>query len=265
MFDIKDSYIILFFVIILILWFIYLIYNHKNKMENFENNKNSNIQFLTKDEVFNMLKEDKDNYFGSFTIYDWEVRNAYNKEQYLDKIKESIHELNNEQKERLTKLTKIIDEKIKNVKLPYFNGEKASLIQWNFGYTLGKNYEDGLPHTRNDIIMLGQNTVKQDDKNLMKTLTHEKVHLYQKLYPDDNEKYKEFKGFRRLRRREVNDKIRANPDIDSYIYIDKNGNELKTVYNEKATGLEDTKTYPEDNQSSEHPNEAMAIEIEKMI
>ncbi len=231
-------------------------------MENFENSK---INYLTKEEIYNIFKEDKDNYFSSFSIYDWEVRNVFDKEQYLTKIKESIQELNQEQKERLSNLLQKVDQKLKNIQLSWFNGNNASNINWKIGYTIGKNYEDGLPHTRNDIVILGENTLKQDDKNLIKTLVHEKVHLYQKMYPNDIEKYKEVKKYRRLRRVEENDRIRANPDTDNYIYVNDKGEELKTIYNENATGLEDTKTYPENKQSSEHPNEAMAIEVEKMI
>ncbi len=261
--ELSHKNIIIIIILILIIYLIYFILKDI-KIEKFENGKNK-TQFLTKDELYNIFKEDKDNYFSSFTIYDWEVRNIYDKEQYLNKIKDSIKELNQEQKERLNKLTKKVDEKLKNIKLSWFNGLLASNINWIFGYTIGKNYEDGLPHTRNDIIILGENTLKQTDSKLITTLVHEKVHLYQKFYPDDVEKYKEEKGYRRLRRRDENDRIRANPDIDNYIYVNKDGKELKTVYNEKATGLEDTKTYPYDTQSSEHPNEAMAIEVEKII
>ncbi len=263
--EISDINLIIIIIFVLIIYIIYIIFKNK-KIENFDSGyENQKIKFLSKDEIYDLFKEDKDNYFSSFTIHDWEVRNVYDKEQYLNKIKDSIKELTKEQKERLIKLTKKVDEELKKIKLSWFNGLNASNINWKIGYTYGKNYEDGLPHTRNDVVILGENTLKQTDKNLITTLVHEKVHLYQKFYPDDVEKYKEEKGYRRLRRRDENDRIRANPDIDNYIYIDKNGKELKTVYNEKAKGLEDTTTYPNEHQSSEHPNEAMAIEIEKMI
>jgi hypothetical protein len=40
---------------------------------------------------------------------------------------------------------------------------------------------------------------------------------------------------------------------------------MKSVYEERPNGLENVKTYPENEQSSEHPCERMAIEIEKEI
>ena len=63
----------------------------------------------------------------------------------------------------------------------------------------------------------------------------------------------------------MNDKIRANPDTDDYIYMNSKGEICKTVYNENPKDLEDTKTYPKNNQESEHPLENMAISLENLI
>lgn len=256
------------FVLIVIIIGMLSMFNFKiENRENYENNNFGKIEFLDESEVKELLKDDKDGYFASFTIYDWKVRDVKDVNEYLTKIlkSNSINELKNNEKERLIKLINEADNKLKKIKYDWFDGNKAANIKWKIGYTKGKDYEDGLPHTRSDVVMLGENTLKQNDKSLIGTLIHEKVHLYQKEYPEDLEKYKQQYGFVRIRRRDVDDRIRANPDTDEYIYRNSNGKEMKTVYKEGANGLEDTKTYPEDNQSSEHPNETMAIKIEKEL
>lgn len=255
----------IFILVILIIGILSLFSFQKKDIEHFLNNNNTKIQFLNKDEVNDLLKTDEDGYFNSFTIYDLKVRDVRDKEEYLNKVLNSTRDISTNDKERLIKLTKEADEKIKQINYEWFNGIKCADIKWIFGQTKGKIYENGLPHTRVNIIMLGDDTLKQNDESLINTLIHEKVHLYQKRYPIDLEKYKEVNGFTRVRRRDVNDKIRANPDTDEYIYRDSKGKEMMTIYNDNATGLEDTKTQPENNQSSEHPNEAMAIKIEDLF
>ena len=54
------------------------------------------------------------------------------------------------------------------------------------GFVCNNNYENGLPHTRGDIIILNKNKfmINSDIKN-MKTLIHEQVHVYQKKYSNE--------------------------------------------------------------------------------
>ena len=143
---------------------------------------------------------------------------------------------------------------VKTIKLDWFNGQKASKISWKIAYIPGLKYEHGLPHTRNDVIIITKPT------HLFTTLVHEKVHLYQKKYPDDVELYLLQKGFERLRKREKKDCIRANPDIDQWIY--KRGKRIyKCVYKSKfPDSIEEVTSF-----MFEHPFETMAEDIEKLI
>jgi hypothetical protein len=89
--------------------------------------------------------------------------------------------------------------------------------------------------------------------------------LYQKIYHDDIQKYIRNNNFVKHKKRSSYDNIRANPDLDTWIYKDKNDNLYKAVYNNKAQTVEDITYFPIDNQSHEHPYEKMAIEMEKYL
>ena len=96
----------------------------------------------------------------------------------------------------------------------------------------------------------------------MKTLMHEKVHIYQKIYKDHVEKYIKMNNFIKIKERSSSDNIRANPDLDNWIYKDSNNNIYQAIYNNKPSSVEDITYLPFNSQSYEHPFEKMAIFIE---
>jgi hypothetical protein len=258
----------LFWIALFVIFFLFLqSFYSFSSYEKFTNeNTSSIVTFMNPHETQQMIRNDNDGYFQSFSIYDYMARGIQNRDDYETQIQKGLVEWNEKDKERLQKLTKQVDVSLQKIQKPYFSGIRASHIPWKFGFTKGKFYEDGLPHTRGkDIIMVSDTVLDKDDKDLKGTLLHEKVHLYQKLYPEEMDIYLQNNKMRRWRRREVDDRIRANPDTDEYIYKEMNGKEMKSVYEERPNGLEDVKTYPENEQSSEHPYERMAIEIEKEI
>ena len=65
-----------------------------------------------------------------------------------------------------------------------------------------------------------------------------------------------------LKKRNINDNIRANPDLDNWIYKDDNENIYSAIYKDNPSTIEDIEYFPVNNQSYEHPYEKMAIEIE---
>ncbi len=263
----TELFVILFVVIVII----YVFFNSLlgcsscRKIEGFEN-EDKQIQFLTNKEIMKMLDEDKDRYLQSFSPYDYMARGVQDKESYLKKIQEGLFELDDDDKEKIRQTFHQIFQRLPKIKLSYFDGEKASLLPIKIGVIKDRKYEGGLPHTRGDnIIMMGNQTIQKDKDSFKKTMVHELVHLYQKRYPKENEEYQREKGYYRWRRKDVNDHIRANPDTDEFIYKNKKGEVMKTVYKENPRSMEDVVTYPKDTQSYEHPNEAMAIEIEENI
>lgn len=231
-------------------------------LENF----NNTVIFLDKNEVVNLLIENKDNYYKSFYKNDFYARNINSINDYHKIIINSGVNLDNDQKNRLIKLTKSIDKKLENINLYFFNGKKANDLVWKIGVFKDKKYEGGLPHTRSDVILLNLNQINYyDDIKLMSTLLHEKIHIYQKMYKNDVDRYLDINKFKKIKKRNSHDNIRANPDLDEFIYSDENFNVYKAIYNKNPTSIEDVIYYPNDNQSYEHPYEKMAIYLEKKI
>ena len=84
------------------------------------------------------------------------------------------------------------------------------------------------------------------------------------MYPNDINIYLNINNLKKYKKKTENDNIRANPDLDSWIYIDNNNNVYKAVYNKNPQSVEDIEYFPYNSQSSEHPFEKMAIEIENL-
>ena len=166
-------------------------------------------------------------------------------------------------KKKIITCVKKADDILKDVNLEWFNGKNAINISWNFGCIQGKMYENGLPHTRNNIIIISSEDINNFSENkLINTLIHEKTHIYQKIYPLDIKKYIEKHKFTKFKIRDKNDNIRANPDLDNWIYKDLSNNIYQASYNKNPSSIEDINYFPINNQLYEHPYEKMAIEIE---
>ena len=127
---------------------------------------------------------------------------------------------------------------------------------WKFAL-IGDIYEEGFPHTRTDIIFLSPKIFNYNDTDLITVLIHESIHIYQRYNKTEMNKYLNNKGYKVSRRRDSEVFIRANPDLDEYIYKDKKGDELLYLYKSSMpNGINDI--IPNKN---EHPFETMAYEI----
>lgn len=257
-----------------LIFFIVLLFYYFNKIlstnEYFDNQniQKTNIYFLNKNELSDMLIKDDDNYYNTFFDYDLHARHIKTIDGYELKIKDSVVNLTEKQKNKLIKCCNIVDEKLKNINFEGFDGKKASNIMWRIGAIKGKSYENGLPHTRKYIIVLPIEKINlKTTKELCILLCHEKVHVYQKKYKEDIDKYLKKNNISILKIREPKDMIRANPDLDNYVYTN---NDNKIIYYAKYNSLKpssiiDIEYSNDGTQSSEHPFEKMAIDIENLI
>lgn len=228
-----------------------------NLQSNIQSNLQSNIIFLSSKSTFDLLKSNT-KYYDTFYKNDFKVRNINNINEYLIKIENSVTDFTEKEMLLLTDAANKADDIIKNINRNYFDGNKAAKMTWKFGLTRNKDYEDGLPHTVKDTIMLC-NCNDINTNMLIKVLIHEKVHIYQKMYPDDYKLYLKNKKFEIVKRRDASDNIRANPDIDMYVY--KKDNKIyRATYKNNPNSITDTN---ENNQYYEHPCETMAIELSK--
>ena len=262
-------YTLVIILIIIIIAYIYAYslgkFGTSGTFETFEHIK-SDIIFLNESDLKNILKNNNDKYYNTFYKNDYFSRKIKDIREYHEKIDKSTTEFDTHHKKKIITSTKIIDNILNNIKLDYFDGRKANNIQWKIGCVSGKLYENGLPHTRDDIIIISKQDVQMfSDTKLTKTLLHEKIHLYQKVYPNDIDIYINKNNFTKYKKRTHADNIRANPDLDNWIYKDKDQNILKAVYNENPSSIEDINYSPFNSQSFEHPYEKMAIELEEFV
>lgn len=205
-------------------------------------------------------------YLDTFSDTDLRVRNVKSVEEYIkNNIRKAVSSHSLFQKLRLFRLSLFIDLKILFSKSrPFLDPFKFARVHWKFGVVDGTDYEGGLSHTRNGVIVLSDDTLNTyTDKQLMRTLIHEKVHVYQYLYPSDVTKYIKHKHMKIHSKRTGND--RANPDTDEFIYKDASGNEYRASYVKNADEITDVKYKSGNTQYYEHPYESMAISLEKIL
>jgi|LakMenE01Jun11ns_1017448.scaffolds.fasta_scaffold9819223_2 hypothetical protein len=253
----KNKLIYLGFIIGIIIIIFILIYNYKEPFV-------IPITFLTKEETTNFILKDEDNYIKNLTIFDLRARKVGTNDEYLYKSARNTLEFTQEQKDKLTICA--------NEAITYFNNN----FNWIFAL-MSNEYEDGYPHTRANIIFISPSIINYDNTELIKTLIHESIHIYQRYNKTKIDEYLISNGFNKKSNRYISkiedydinkcnnnsnsnkNLIRANPDLDEFIYTDKDGIEMASYYNsEYPNGINDAtskSTY------GEHPFEYMAYTI----
>lgn len=259
---IKDMFIIYIFLIC----FLFFYFCNKYIVHYEHYNNYLQIKFLDKKELYDILVKDEDRYYNSFFKNDYKTRNINKIEDYYNIINNSVDDFNEKEMNKIKECIDVADNFFKKINKEWFDGNKVNKIKWKIGKVKDKLYENGLPHTRNDIIIISKEDINNyNNQKLIKTLIHEKVHIYQKIYPEDCNIFINKHNFSRYKLREEKDNIRANPDMDKWIYKDMNGNIYKASYNNNPSNIEDIKYEPFNSQSYEHPFEKMAIDIENIF
>lgn len=125
--------------------------------------------------------------------------------------------------------------------------------------------ENGFPHTHADIIFLPQSrlSVKQE-RDMQLILAHEKVHVYQRLYPlEANLFIKDVLGCRVSTLRHLHPShsaFRSNPDINTLIYKDTYMNEIVPIYTSNHP-----RNLSEIQDKRDHPFEMMAYMLADVL
>lgn len=256
------TFIIYAIIIIIVVLIIFYVINNNNKFtENYER-----IRFLNKDETSQFFKSDPDNYIKNLTPLDVKAQRSISKDDYQLKIIESADSFTPEEIQKLKMACTKADLALKKIKIPGFDGMKASNLSWNLALTRGKNYEDGLPHTRLDTIFLTDLVLKSSPLQLAKTMLHEKVHVYERLFPEDIEVWLNYKGYKPFKKWDEIKNARSNPDINEWAYLDPNGKPMVVLYKSNNPKNIHEVNYPVgDEPASEHPYETLAYYLEKYL
>lgn len=257
-------YLTIIILVLLISYYLYLIYNKKKKkVEKFEIIvEYRDVTFYDEKDTTEFLLRDSDNYVRNFTIYDLMARKVDSKDEYIKKISQCSKNFSQEQKDIIKTACSQADDFLFNYN-NILNGKEISKIPWVFCLTYNNNYEyeNGFPHTRENIIFIPDkiipNTVTID---LVNTLIHEKIHIYQRYNKDIMDAILNNMGYEMSI--ENNPKKRANPDLNNDTYFDRNkGVSLQCYYNSDRPNSITDVTCTDNNNIYEHPYEFIAYKI----
>lgn len=194
-------------------------------------------------------------YFSHMNASDLHARKYGQDTNLIDLYVENVYPITQTQ---LQKLNPIIE--IANSKLSIF--KKIHNIPWKLAVFNATVIENGFPHTRMDVIFLPDtlfNSPSSLPDNIVETLIHEKIHVYQRIYPvETNHLICNVKGMTiyTLKYKLDNDtknRMRSNPDINRLIYKDLDQEPIMSLYNNKTpSSLVDIKD------KRDHPFEMMA-------
>ena len=180
-------------------------------------------------DILHYILNDSDHYVSSMTTYDLCARKAQTPKEY---IRKSLNDFNIDEDIKNKCISNILQNiSVANTLLSKLS-PKFYEIPWSFVLFQGQYYEDGHPHTRFNSIFLPVSrclyTNKNEQKDFVKTLIHEKIHLFQKLFTTD-ELMQTFMSSYEI----VGNKnylcpplVRANPDTNDYIYKNIHTNEI---------------------------------------
>ena len=195
--------------------------------EGFE--EGSSVRILTGEETRNIIcaKRSLDNYYDSFSALDLRARGVSSLNEYLRRIESvCLRGVCDPDKESI--IQRCV-EKVDWKGAYWINMGRLRALPWTIALTKGNGsaYEYGLPHTRGDVIIIPESAVADTDE-FVDTLMHEQLHVYQKMYPEDFQKYLDSEGFvRHCWRRSPKDgqfqgnfihNVAANPDADEWVY-----------------------------------------------
>ena len=135
--------------------------------------------------------------------------------------------------------------------------------------------ENGFPFTIGNVIYLSDRFLNKSKKYQLRTLIHEKLHIYQRKYSKETEKLYENHKFNKVTK--IKDPMRRhNPDLDEFDYEYK-GMVFYKKFNKDAKDLTDSYInyyikndkliieMKEKKYDDEHPNEIFANIISKQI
>jgi hypothetical protein len=230
--------------------------------EYFTTNSEPTITIWKKEKTSDFLRNDRDGYVQLMSSADLTARKASTVYDYLSTIsRESASEPSAIETALIKNAIKKVNtflRKNKSKLPPYISPTKLHDIPWKIALTKGRKYEDGMPHTRENVIIINHSNIKSIE--FSNTLLHEKIHVYQRMYPEDVAQWMRHKGFVMWKPRSQEPLSRSNPDLDPYIYIDPISKQpmLATYTSETPSSISDVKL---STPSFEHPYEYLAYEV----
>ena len=211
---------------------------------------NTKIIFYSSSDIVNRLYFILNDYYYRMSTENLKLRNIENITDYLINLNTLFYTCNPYEKKIITNAVYKANKKLSNLHFFGFNPNKLKNIPWIFGFSKDSQYEFGMPHTQGDTIILNKNNIYLSD--LVTLLIHERIHIYQKLYPDDVDEFLKYYNFEKISKK--NNIDRTNPDTNNFIYT-----RFNEIYECKI--IDNNIACTNDNSAYEHPYEFMAYMI----
>ena len=222
-----------------------------------------NLEFMNEEETKAFLLQDDDNYVKNMTKYDLIARNT-TRDLYLSRISKCASFFTDFEKEKLYESTKAADQFLANFQWKnILHCNVIAKLPWKFSLTKRYDnfeYEEGLPHTRKDIIFLSTNVMNMNKQDLINILIHEKIHIFQRMNKDQMKTIVKQMGFSVSK--DIPENLlklkRSNPDTSDETFYDTKTSQiyLCTYTSESPKSINDANS----SMSFEHPYEKMAYE-----
>ena len=191
-----------------------------------------NVIFVTKSYMkHDVIKNSP--YFTRMNEQNLRVRNSQTVEEYRERYTNEIQYFTEPEKAIIVNVIRNI-----SVHLKFF--DKLDSITWKIA-KISEDIEMGFPHTLGDVIILGDSFFNLIYEQQLVTLLHEKIHVYQRLYPlETHELILNVMGFQIKRENpSLNDMKRNNPDINDLTY-GKHDFLTMQIFSNKAETLMDS-------------------------
>lgn len=222
-------------------------------------NKPDNIRFMSAIETREFIMTDPDSFSHNLSPWDLIARNASTEAEYRSAAAASAADFTNDQIARFQSAAYNADRFLETASFENLDCKQIAKLPWIFGITNGDKYEDGLPHTRRDVIFVS-NGITETPDFLTKTLIHEKIHVYERTYPEIMQDYLSSHGFARWKKSLGVPRIRSNPDLDGWIYFNENTQKPMAAYYSSDAPHSITDVILMD-PAYEHPYELLAYKI----
>jgi hypothetical protein len=249
------------FIFIAILVAIILFYSFKTT----ENFNNVDITYLNQTEAYQFILSDPDSYIARFNKLDCQARNITNPYEYNDLWKDAVITPNDSQQEIILNAINNATTQIDKININWIDNSKLKSIPWKFIIINTNKIDLGLPHTRWDTIVINQSIIN-NTLNFVDTILHEKLHVYQKLFPEDFNIYLKTNAFEPyIKYIDSNIPYRSNPDTDDWIYKCNGKIYVSNYRYEYPKTIEDVIYTPTNSCDYEHPREKAVYDLLKTI
>lgn len=223
------------------------------------------INFLSREDTARFILGDYDHYARNLSVFDLRARKSSTAHVYSSVSSMHTDDFVDSEKNILTQAAYAADAFFNSLvgekRVPGLESHVITTLPWFLAKTTGDVYEGGFPHTRSHIIFLTDKHVHPgaDLEILTRLLIHEKIHVYQRIYPTHINEYLSYINCQPHSERRIYEFIRANPDVGAWVYVCANQAEL-TKYEYNSTnpkGITDVKRAS----GMEHPFEDMAYYV----